>query len=148
MKLAKRSATVLAIVVTALCAALPAVTLPAGAPLSSRTSDSGGVRVVVTPKAVEPGAAVWEFEVVMDTHTRPLNEDLARAAVLVDGSGRDLATQVQSLEGPKPRLIAVSGYGSTMDVAASLEAGFDDHLVKPVELQKLLEALAGVPVSK
>jgi hypothetical protein len=65
--------------------------LPAGTPLASRTSDSSGVRVVVTPKTVESGAAVWEFEVVMDTHTRPLNEDLARAAVLVDDSGRQHA---------------------------------------------------------
>jgi hypothetical protein len=91
MKLAKRSAMALAIGVAALCVALPSVTLPAGTPLAPRTSDSGGVRVVVTPKAVEPGAAVWEFEVVMDTHTRPLNEDLARAAVLVDDSGRQYA---------------------------------------------------------
>jgi hypothetical protein len=91
MKLAKRSAIALAIGVAALCAALPSVTLPAGTPLASRTSDSGGVRVVVTPKAVGPGAAVWEFEVVMDTHTRPLNEDLARAAVLVDDGGRQHA---------------------------------------------------------
>jgi hypothetical protein len=70
---------------------LPSVTLSAGTPLTSRTSDGGGVRVVVTPKALEPRAASWEFEVVMDTHTRPLNEDLARAAVLVDDSGRQYA---------------------------------------------------------
>jgi PAS domain S-box-containing protein len=67
---------------------------------------------------------------------------------LVDGSGLDLAAKARSLAGPQPRMIALSGYGSKTDVAASLEAGFDDHLVKPVELQKLLEALAGVPVSK
>lgn len=91
MKLPKRSAMALAIGVAAFCVALAPVTLPAGTPLASRTSDSGGVRVVVTPKAVEPGAAVWEFEVVMDTHTRPLNEDLARAAALVDDSGRQHA---------------------------------------------------------
>lgn len=91
MKIAKRSAITLAISVTALCAALPSVTLSAGTPLASRTSDGGGVRVVVTPKAIEPGAAVWEFEVVMDTHTKPLNEDLARAAVLVDDGGRQHA---------------------------------------------------------
>jgi hypothetical protein len=91
MKITKRSAIALAISVTALCTALPSVTLSAGTPLTSRTSDGGGVRVVVTPKALEPRAASWEFEVVMDTHTRPLNEDLARAAVLVDDSGRQYA---------------------------------------------------------
>jgi hypothetical protein len=91
MKIAKRSAMALAISMTAICAALPSVTLSAETPLASRTSDNGGVRVVVTPKAIEPGGAVWEFEVVMDTHTKPLNEDLARAAVLVDDSGRQYA---------------------------------------------------------
>jgi hypothetical protein len=91
MNLAKRWATALAIGVAALCLALAPATLPAGTPLAPRTSDSGGVRVVVTPKTVQSGAAVWEFEVVMDTHTRPLNEDLARAAVLVDDSGRQYA---------------------------------------------------------
>jgi hypothetical protein len=89
MKMAKRLALSLVIGVTALCAALASVTqLLAATPLAPRTSDGGGVRVVVTPKAAEPGAAVWEFEVVMDTHTKPLDEDIAHAAVLVDDSGR------------------------------------------------------------
>ncbi len=56
--------------------------------LSSRTSDEAGVRIVVTPKAYESSEAVWEFSVVMDTHVKPLSEDLARAATLVDAAGR------------------------------------------------------------
>jgi len=87
---AKRSAFVLGVM--ALCTAPPSVTqLAAATPLASRISDAGGVRVTVTPKAMEPGATVWEFALVMDTHTRPLNEDLARAAVLIDDSGREHA---------------------------------------------------------
>lgn len=66
--------------------------LAAAALLSPRTSDAGGVRVVVTPRVAEPGATVWEFEVVIDTHIKPLNEDLAGTAVLVDDSGRQLAS--------------------------------------------------------
>jgi hypothetical protein len=91
MKTTKQLALSLSFVVgvTALCAALVCVTqLSAATPPASRTSDSGGVRVVITPKTVEPGAAVWEFEVVMDTHTKPLNEDLVGAAVLIDDTGR------------------------------------------------------------
>lgn len=65
-----------------LTAAVAAPALPA------RTSDTGGVRVVVTPKPLAPGAAVWEFQVVMDTHTKPLNENMAEVAVLVDDAGR------------------------------------------------------------
>jgi hypothetical protein len=66
----------------------PSSTAPA---LAARSSDAAGVRVVVTPKALGAGVAVWEFEVVMDTHTKPLNENLAQVAVLVDETGRRTA---------------------------------------------------------
>ena len=56
--------------------------------LPARNSDAAGVRVAVTPKTVSAGAATWEFAVVMDTHTKPLNDDMARAAVLIDDAGR------------------------------------------------------------
>ena len=55
--------------------------------LTARSSDADGVRVVVTPKTVTAGSA-WEFEVVMDTHTKPLDIDLAQTSVLVDSTGR------------------------------------------------------------
>jgi hypothetical protein len=56
--------------------------------LVARSSDEAGVLVVVTPKALGPGVTAWEFNVVMDTHTKPLNDDLAKVAVLVDGASR------------------------------------------------------------
>jgi hypothetical protein len=56
-------------------------------PQDARMSDAAGVHVVVTPKAVDATAKVWEFDVAMDTHIRPLGEDIAAAAVLVDDSG-------------------------------------------------------------
>ena len=40
------------------------------------------------------------------------------------------------------RMIALSGYGQAQDIAASKRAGFDAHLVKPVELPQLLALLA------
>jgi two-component system CheB/CheR fusion protein len=39
-------------------------------------------------------------------------------------------------------LIAVTGYGRASDHQASQEAGFDGHLVKPVNVEQLLELLA------
>ena len=63
----------------------PSSTAPA---LAARSNDAAGVRVVVTPRALGKGVTIWEFEVVMDTHTKPLTDDLARAAVLVDEAGR------------------------------------------------------------
>jgi len=40
------------------------------------------------------------------------------------------------------RLIALTGYGLAEDQRRVLDAGFDLHLVKPVELEALLEQLA------
>jgi CheY-like chemotaxis protein len=40
------------------------------------------------------------------------------------------------------RLIAVTGYGLEEDQRRVMEAGFDLHLVKPVDLNALLEQLA------
>ena len=69
---------------------------------------------------------------------------------LVDGSGLDLARRARSLSRPPGRMVAVSGFGSKADIIASLEAGFDEHLVKPVDLGRLLQALEGemVPLTK
>jgi PAS domain S-box-containing protein len=41
------------------------------------------------------------------------------------------------------RLIALSGYGQPQDRKRSKEVGFDQHLVKPVDFETLLAAIAG-----
>ena len=41
-------------------------------------------------------------------------------------------------------LVAITGYGQDQDRRAALEAGFDHHLVKPVDMAKLEGLLAGV----
>jgi signal transduction histidine kinase/ActR/RegA family two-component response regulator len=38
---------------------------------------------------------------------------------------------------PSPRIVAVTGYGQASDRARSHEAGFDDHIVKPLTLETL-----------
>ena len=45
------------------------------------------------------------------------------------------------------RLIAVTGYGLPDDQRRVLEAGFDQHLVKPVMIGRLLEALTAAPAA-
>jgi hypothetical protein len=57
------------------------------AKLAAVSNDAGGVRIVVTPKAVA-AKSPWEFDVVMDTHTTPLNDDLTKTAVLVVDGGQ------------------------------------------------------------
>jgi CheY-like chemotaxis protein len=49
---------------------------------------------------------------------------------------------VRTPELQEEKLIAVTGYGQDADRLQSQEAGFDYHLVKPVDSQKLEEVLA------
>jgi len=43
---------------------------------------------------------------------------------------------------PTPHMIAITGYGRDEDVRLALEAGFDQHLTKPVDFARLDELLA------
>ena len=64
---------------------------------------------------------------------------------LPDGSGLDLMRDLAVRRpDPPPRAIALSGFGTDGDVARSREAGFADHLTKPVSLDKLKEAIGRV----
>ncbi|MCR9161652.1 MAG: ATP-binding protein [Nannocystaceae bacterium] len=58
----------------------------------------------------------------------------------IDGFG--VAQRLRTSLGPDVRLIALSGYGLPADRARSLEAGFDDHLTKPVGVEQILRCLA------
>jgi len=58
--------------------------------------------------------------------------------------GYELARRLRALPGiPQLRLIAVTGYGGDPDRRRGRDAGFDAHLVKPVEWE-VLESLLGV----
>lgn len=85
---------------TALVAAVGAVfafTAIASEVLEPITSSQGGVTVKVAPRNL--AGRVWEFDVVMDTHTQPLTDDLARSAVLVTPQG-EVAPASWSGDGP------------------------------------------------
>ena len=53
----------------------------AATPLSTQTSSQSAVTVKVTPRDLAAGT--WEFEVVFDTHSQELTDDLEKTAVLV-----------------------------------------------------------------
>lgn len=61
---------------------------------------------------------------------------------LPDGSGYDVLREL--LKGRPVAAIAMSGYGMEDDVRRSREAGFAEHLVKPVGLPQLREAIRRV----
>jgi len=54
--------------------------------------------------------------------------------------GYEVARQLKG-RSANARLIALTGYGQPADVRRAREAGFDRHLVKPVDLQRLLREL-------
>ena len=63
---------------------------------------------------------------------------------LPDGSGLDLIRGLQdSRSSPIPG-IALSGYGMDDDIRRSREAGFREHLVKPVDFSSLDQAIGRV----
>ena len=58
------------------------------AELAQQSSQAGGVTVRVKPADVSGKAATWSFQVVLDTHSGDLSDDLAAAAVIVDAGGK------------------------------------------------------------
>jgi PAS domain S-box-containing protein len=62
---------------------------------------------------------------------------------LPDGTGYELMHQIAQ-RGRSVRAIAMSGFGMDEDVRKSHEAGFSDHLVKPISIARLEEAIERV----
>jgi nitrogen-specific signal transduction histidine kinase/CheY-like chemotaxis protein len=58
---------------------------------------------------------------------------------LPDGNGSDLMRSLRDMQGPPG--IALSGFGTAADVAASKAAGFSEHLTKPVDWERLKTAI-------
>lgn len=70
-----------------------ALTLAIGATVAGNfptlSSSQSGVTIKVTPKSLK--ADDWEFDVVFDTHTQELKDDLLTSAVLVDPAGAQIS---------------------------------------------------------
>ena len=56
-------------------------------------------------------------------------------------NGYEVAGRLRAMDAAV-RLVALTGYGQPEDVKRALRAGFDAHLVKPVDLDHVLQALA------
>ena len=69
---------------------------------------------------------------------------------LPDGSGLDIARAWQGLQPGKPS-VAITGYGMDEDIRRCRDAGFNDHLTKPVNfarLEALIHTLAQKPADE
>jgi len=56
--------------------------------------------------------------------------------------GYELARQIRRQAHQPGRLLAVTGYGRPEDHRRALKAGFDDHMVKPVDPETISRTLA------
>src|SRR5213082_26798 len=84
-------------------------------------------------------AATHNVRSAMEAAARNRFDLLISDIALPDGSGIDLMTQLQAIS--KMPGIAISGFGNNRDIEKSLEAGFCEHLIKPVKLEKLEAAM-------
>ena len=63
-------------------------------------------------------------------------------------NGYDVARQIRATPwGKHLVLVALTGWGQESDRRRSHEAGFNSHLVKPVDLEQLNRLLAEVPAA-
>jgi two-component system, sensor histidine kinase len=80
-----------------------------------------------------------------------LTPTLAPHVVLLDiglpgMDGYEVARRLRAA-GIQSRLVALTGYGQQQDIDRAMAAGFDAHIVKPVELGKLEGVLRGIQTS-
>ena len=88
------------------------------------------------------GDMVTALKLAAEHHFDLLISDLG----LPDGSGHDLMRELRSREHKFPG-IAISGYGQAEDIRRSREAGFADHLTKPIPRERLVESIASIMLS-
>ncbi len=57
---------------------------------ATRSSSSQGVTVKVSPKLIGSTDKLWEFAIVLDSHSAELSDDLTQSASLTTSDGRTL----------------------------------------------------------
>lgn len=55
--------------------------------LQTQTNSEGSVTIKVTPKDLSRSLTTWDFEIVLDTHSGNLDQDLTKSALLIDDKG-------------------------------------------------------------
>jgi signal transduction histidine kinase len=84
-------------------------------------------------------AATHNVRSAMEAAVRNKFDLLISDIALPDGSGTDLMMQLHAIS--KIPGIAISGFGNNGDIERSLQAGFSEHLTKPIKLEKLEAAI-------
>ncbi len=105
--------------------------------------DNDDLRLLLAARLRRHGLEVDEAEdglAALATLERGAYDVVVADVGLPEVDGFELARRVRA-RWPSQRLIALTGYGSTEHRRRAADAGFDRHLVKPVELPQLLEAI-------
>src|SRR6266404_9242111 len=84
-------------------------------------------------------AAAHNVRSAMEAAARNSFDLLISDIALPDGTGTELMTYLHAIA--RIPGIAISGFGMNGDVQKSLEAGFVEHLVKPVKMEHLEAAI-------
>src|SRR6266853_738125 len=84
-------------------------------------------------------AAAHNVRSAMETAARSPFALLISDVALPDGTGTELMTYLRAIS--RMPGIAISGFGMNGDVEKSIEAGFSEHLVKPVKMENLEAAI-------
>jgi CheY-like chemotaxis protein len=124
---------------------------------SGRTSEAATLRMLVVDDNVDAAESLAMLLEIEGHAIRLVHDGLAAIdavrefqpdAVLLDLGlpgldGFEVATRIRGdVSLRQPCLIALTGWGSDEDRKKALAAGFDHHLVKPVDLSRLQEVLA------
>jgi signal transduction histidine kinase/CheY-like chemotaxis protein len=63
-------------------------------------------------------------------------------------NGYEAAERIRRAPGIQPVLVALTGWGQADDRRRAADAGFDHHLIKPVDYEVLMKLVAGVPAAR
>ena len=84
-------------------------------------------------------AATHNVRSALEAAVRNKFDLLISDIALPDGSGMDLMMQMRAISNVPG--IAISGFGNNGDIERSLQAGFSEHLIKPIKLESLEAAI-------
>ncbi len=118
-----------------------------GRPTVLLAEDSRDVRDAFAELLDEMGFAVDAVEdgLAAVAHAVKLRPDAALVDVGIPGiDGLEVARRIRAALGDGPLLVAVTGYSHEDDHRRSLEAGFDAHLDKPIDVDALARVLARI----
>jgi signal transduction histidine kinase len=87
-------------------------------------------------------AAMRNVRSAMEAAGRNQFDLLISDIALPDGTGTELMAYLRAMSGMPG--IAISGFGMNGDIEKSLQAGFSEHLVKPIKLENLEAAIGRV----